>query len=169
MRIFYTYILLFICFSSFGQKKNTKKHSPHKASVYSAILPGAGQVYNKKYWKVPIVYAAIGSAAYFTYDNGIKYKEYRDAFQLRKNGGTDKYDGIYSDNQLITIMNYYERNRELSLIITAAIYILNIVDASVDAHLFNFDVSENLSLISTTKLMETQTGYQPILSLQMNF
>ena len=169
MRIFYTYILILICFSSFGQEKNIKKHSPHKASVYSAILPGGGQVYNKKYWKVPIVYAAIGSAAYFTYDNGTKYNQYRDAFLIRKNGGTDKYDGIYNDSQLITIMDYYERNREISFIITAAVYILNIVDASVDAHLLDFDVSENLSLITTTKLMENKTGYQPILSLQMNF
>lgn len=160
---------MLVCFSSFGQENNTKKHSPQKASVYSAILPGAGQVYNKKYWKVPIVYSALGSAAYFTYDNGNKYKQYRDALLLRQDGETDEYNGVYTDSQLITIMEYYERNKEISIIMTAAVYILNIVDASVDAHLFDFDVSEDLSLNTTTKLIHTQSGYQPTLSLQMNF
>ena len=169
MRVFFTYILLLVCFTSFAQENNKKKHSPHKASVYSAILPGAGQAYNKKYWKIPVVYAALGSAAYFTYDNGQKYNQYRNSFLLRQEGGTDEYDGIYTDSQLITIMEYYERNKELSIIMTAAVYILNIVDASVDAHLFDFDVSEDLSLNTTPKLMQTQSGYQPTLSLQMNF
>ena len=169
MKSFFTYILLLVCISSFGQEYNTKKHSPHKASLYSAIIPGAGQVYNKKYWKVPIVYAALGSTSYFTYENGKKYKQYRDAFLLRQEGETDEYDGFYNDNQLITLMQYYERNKELSIIMTAAFYILNIIDASVDAHLFDFDVSEDLSLNTTPKLMQTQIGYQPTLSLQMNF
>ena len=103
------------------------------------------------------------------YENGKKYKQYRDAFLLRQEGGTDEYNGFYNDNQLITIMEYYERNKELSIIMTAAFYILNIIDASVDAHLFDFDVSEDLSLNTTPKLIQTQSGYQPTLSLQMNF
>ena len=168
MRVFFTYILLLLYFTSYAQENNTKKHSPRKASVYSAILPGAGQVYNKKYWKIPIVYAALGSAAYFTYENRQKYEKYQNALLIRKEGGTDEYDGL-SDSQLITMMEYYERNKELSIIMTAAIYILNIVDASVDAHLFDFDVSEDLSLNTTPKLIQTQSGYQPTLSLQMNF
>lgn len=169
MRAIFTYFFLFFCASVYAQENTPKEHSPHKASVYSAILPGAGQVYNKKYWKVPIVYAALGSAVYFTYDNQQNYNQYRDAFLLRQDGGTDEYEGIYTDSQLITIMEYYERNKELSIIMGAAIYILNIVDASVDAHLFDFDVSEDLSLNTTPKLMQTQSGYQPTLSLQMNF
>ena len=169
MRAIFTYFILFLCTSAFAQEVLLKEHSPHKASVYSAIIPGAGQVYNKKFWKVPIVYAALGSAAYFTYDNGKKYKQYRDAFLLRQEGGTDEYDGNYTDNQLITIMDYYERNKEFSLLMIGAVYILNIVDASVDAHLFDFDVSEDLSLNTTPKLMQSQSGYQPTLSLKMNF
>ena len=66
-------------------------------------------------------------------------------------------------------MGYYERNKELSIIMTVAVYILNIVDASVDAHLFDFDVSEELTMNTTPKLIQTQSGYQPTLSLQMNF
>ena len=169
MRVIFTYFILLFCASAYAQEVAPKEHSPHKASVYSAILPGAGQVYNKKYWKIPVVYAALGSAAYFTYDNQQKYDQYRDAFLLRQDGGTDEYDGIYSDSQIITLMEYYERNKELSIIMTVAVYILNIVDASVDAHLFDFDVSEDLSLNTTPKLMQTQSGYQPTLSLQMNF
>ena len=160
---------MFLCTSAYAQEVVIKEHSPHKASIYSAIIPGLGQLYNKKYWKLPIVYAALGSAAYFTYENGQKYKQYRDAFLLRQEGGTDEYDGNYTDSQLITIMEYYERNKELSLLMTAAIYILNIVDASVDAHLFDFDVSEDLSLNTSPKLIQTQRGYQPSLSLKMNF
>ena len=169
MKAIFIYILLLFCFSAFAQENNTKKHSPHKASVYSAFIPGAGQVYNKKYWKVPIIYAALGSAVYFTYDNKQKYNQYRNAFQLRQNGEIDDYYEIYTNNQLITIMDYYERNKELSIIMTAAVYILNIVDASVDAHLFDFDVSEDLSLNTTPKLIKTNIGYQPTLHLQMNF
>ena len=169
MKAIFIYILLLFCFSAFAQENNTKKHSPHKASVYSAVLPGAGQVYNKKHWKVPIIYAALGSAAYFTYDNGQRYKQYRDAFQLRQDDQIDEYYGVYTDSQLITIMEYYERNKELSIIMTVAVYILNIVDASVDAHLFDFDVSEDISLKTTPKLIQNNRGYQPTLSLQMNF
>ena len=160
---------MLLCTSAYSQEFKLTEHSPKKASIYSAIMPGAGQVYNKKYWKIPIVYAALGSTVYFTYDNGQKYKQYRDAFLLRQDGEKDEYDGIYSDSQLITIMAYYERNKELSIIMTLAVYILNIVDASVDAHLFDFDVSEDLTLNTTPKLIQTQSGYQPTLSLQMNF
>ena len=160
-------MLLALC--SFGQETEEKVHSPHKASVYSALLPGAGQVYNKKYWKVPIIYAGIGSAGYFVYDNDLKYNQYRDAYLSRKEGGTDEYIDIYTEGQLITIMEYYERNRDLSYIMAAAIYFLNIVDASVDAHLFDFDVSDDLSLHTSTKMMSTPMGYTPTISLQMNF
>ena len=169
MRISLTYIIFFLCTSAYSLEFEITEHSPHKASIYSAIMPGAGQVYNKKYWKIPIVYAALGSTIYFTYDNGQKYKQYRDAFLVRKEGKIDEYDGVYSDSQLITIMGYYERNKELSIIMTVAVYILNIVDASVDAHLFDFDVSEELTMNTTPKLIQTQSGYQPTLSLQMNF
>ena len=169
MRISLTYIIFFLCTSAYSQELEIKEHSPHKASIYSAIMPGAGQVYNKKYWKIPIVYAALGSTIYFTYDNGQKYKQYRDAFLVRQEGKIDEYDGVYSDSQLITIMGYYERNKELSIIMTVAVYILNIVDASVDAHLFDFDVSEELTMNTTPKLIQTQSGYQPTLTLQMNF
>lgn len=154
---------------AWGQDSTQAVHSAHKASIYSALLPGSGQVYNKKYWKVPIVYAALGSTVYFAYDNNQQYQQYRDAYLLRKEGETDTYINVYSDSQLITIMEYYERNRDLSYILSAVVYLLNIVDASVDAHLFDFDVSDNLSFRGVPQITTVELGYTPTLSLQMNF
>ena len=164
------YILLFFSFAGFGQSikiKNVK--SAHKASILSAVIPGAGQVYNKKYWKVPIIYTSLSTSIYFIYDNQNKLTNYQDAYISRSNGGTDEYIDVYSDSQLLTIVDYYERNRDVSYIITAAIYLLNIVDASVDAHMFDFDISEDLSLKTSPQIINTPNGKTPILSLKMNF
>lgn len=116
-----------------------------------------------------MVYAALGSTVYFAYDNNQQYQQYRDAYLLRKEGGVDDYLNVYTESQLITIMEYYERNRDLSYILTAAVYLLNIVDASVDAHLFDFDVSDDLSFRGVPQIVPNELGYTPTLSLQMNF
>lgn len=143
--------------------------SAHKASLLSAVVPGAGQVYNKKYWKVPIIYASLATSIYFIKDNQNKLTTYQDAYITRSNGGTDDYIDIYNNSQLLTIVDYYERNRDVSYIIAGAIYLLNIVDASVDAHLFDFDISEDLSLNTTPKIINTPIGKTTVLSLKMNF
>jgi hypothetical protein len=143
--------------------------SAHKASLFSAVIPGSGQVYNKKYWKVPIIYASLATSIYFIQNNQKKLNKYQDAYILRSNGGIDEYTDIYSNSQLLTIVDYYERNRDVSYIITAAIYLLNIVDASVDAHLFDFDISEDLSLKASPQIIDTPTGRSSVLSLKMNF
>ena len=165
------YILLFFSFAGFGQSTKEGKNlkSAHKASILSAVIPGAGQAYNKKYWKVPIIYASLTTSIYFIYDNQNKLTNYQDAYISRSNGGTDEYIDVYNDSQLLTIVDYYERNRDVSYIITAAIYLLNIVDASVDAHLFDFDISEDLSLETSPQIINTPNGKTPILSLKMNF
>jgi hypothetical protein len=143
--------------------------SAHKASILSAVVPGAGQVYNKKYWKVPIIYASLATSIYFIKDNQNKLTTYQDAYITRSNGGTDDYIDIYNNSQLLTIVDYYERNRDVSYIIAGAIYLLNIVDASVDAHLFDFDISEDLSLNTTPKIIDTPIGKTTVISLKMNF
>ena len=143
--------------------------SAHKASILSAVVPGAGQVYNKKYWKVPIIYASLATSIYFIKDNQNKLTTYQDAYITRSNGGTDDYIDIYNNSQLLTIVDYYERNRDVSYIIAGAIYLLNIVDASVDAHLFDFDISEDLSLNTIPKIIDTPVGKTTVLSLKMNF
>jgi hypothetical protein len=153
--------------SQSNESKTNK--SAHKASILSAVVPGAGQVYNKKYWKVPIIYASLATSIYFIKDNQNKLTTYQDAYITRSNGGTDDYIDIYNNSQLLTIVDYYERNRDVSYIIAGAIYLLNIVDASVDAHLFDFDISEDLSLNTTPKIINTPIGKTTVLSLKMNF
>lgn len=126
------------------------KHSPHKASVYSAVLPGLGQAYNKKYWKIPIVYAGFGTISYFAITNRKEYLVAKEAFIYVSNGEeypTDnKYVGVYGAADLIQIRDYYRRNTELSWIVMGLWYALNIIDATVDAHFFTYDISDNLSL-----------------------
>jgi len=129
------------------QQKTVKINplAPAKAAFYSAVLPGLGQAYNKKYWKIPIVYGAIGTSLYFFFDNNKKYNRYRDAYKQRLAGLGDDYQ--YLDNsRLIAAQKFYQKNRDLSALITAAFYILNILDANVDAHLMQYNVNDNLSV-----------------------
>lgn len=122
---------------------------PSKAAFYSAVLPGLGQFYNKDYWKVPLVYAAIGTSTYIYIHNNNQYHRYRDAYKRRLAGfNDDEFQGEkYLDNErLIIAQRGFQRNRDLSLLITVGFYILNIVEANVAAHLKQFNVSENLSL-----------------------
>ena len=141
-----TYIF-FICTLislSISSQKIQKDKSPKKAAIYSAVIPGAGQIYTKKYWKVPIIYGGLVTSAYFINDNNNQYNEYRDAALLSYETGEDQLGYTYSE--LITLKDYYKRNREISYFSFVGVYILNIIDASVNAHLFNFDVSDDISL-----------------------
>lgn len=119
--------------------------APARAAFYSAIVPGLGQAYNKRYWKIPIVYGAIGTGIYFYTTNNQEYKRYRDAYKQRLKGVDDEFSGQFSDATLINAQRTFQRNRDLSLIITIGLYVLNIVDANVDAHLRQFNVSDDLS------------------------
>jgi hypothetical protein len=125
---------------------------PAKAAFYSAVLPGLGQAYNKKYWKIPIVYAALGTGVYFYLDNKKEYDRYRDAYKRRLAGFTD--DEFYgetstpqiSNDGLIRAQKTLRRNKEISLLVTLGIYALNIIDANVDAHLLQYNIDDNLAL-----------------------
>jgi hypothetical protein len=127
-----------------------KQHSPSKAAIMSACLPGLGQIYNKKYWKLPIVYAGFGVLTYFIVTNAQEYSKYKNAYNASiNNDTTGKYQDLitkYSDEDLLNAREYYRRNLEVSCIFTGVFYILNIVDAAVDAHLFTYNINENLSL-----------------------
>lgn len=126
--------------------------SPARAAFYSAVLPGLGQAYNGKYWKVPVVYAALGVGVYFYLENDRQYDRYRDAYKSRLAGQTtdeftdDNGTPIVSTNGLIEAQRFYQRNKEISVLVTVGLYALNIIDANVDAHLQQFNVSEDLSL-----------------------
>jgi len=141
------YIFL-ICFSLFASTITAQESVvkiPKKAGMYSAIIPGAGQVYTKKYWKVPIIYAGLITTAYY-------FKENHDLYDLYKTAYLNRLDGDMSDNlnytnaNLVTLTEHYRRNREVSALLFTLTYVLNIVDASVSAHLFDYNVSEDISL-----------------------
>ena len=120
---------------------------PSKAAFYSAILPGLGQAYNKKFWKIPLVWGGIGTGVYFYVINDKQYDRYRDAYKRRLAGfKDDEFYNIVSDDGLIRAQDQFRRNKEVSLLITLGLYALNIIDANVDAHLLQFNVDENLSL-----------------------
>jgi hypothetical protein len=123
--------------------------TPAKAAFYSAILPGLGQAYNKKYWKIPLVYGALGTSIYFYIDNNKQYTQLRDAYKRRLEGFTDDKYSFLSDARLITAQRGYQRNRDLSALLTVAFYALNIIDANVDAALLQFNVDENISIRPT--------------------
>lgn len=120
--------------------------TPAKAAFYSAILPGLGQAYNKKYWKIPIVYGAIGVSLYYYIDSNQKYHQYRDAYKRRLEGFTDDEFDYLDEDRLIAAQKFYQRNRDLSALFVVGFYVLNIIDANVDAALIQFNVNENLSL-----------------------
>lgn len=146
------FLLLFFCANNaFTQKADSvlvKQHSPKKATILSAVIPGAGQFYNHKYWKIPIIYVGFGTLGYFINANQTRYKEYKLAYKYRVDNDTSTVDKfpLYSAEGLLQAKNYYRRNTEISYIFTAVLYMLNVVDATVDAHLYDFNISDDLTL-----------------------
>jgi hypothetical protein len=136
-------------------------HSPKKTAFYSAVLPGLGQIYNKKYWKVPICYAALGTFVYFIDFNQTRYVRYKRALVLRLANDPNNPDefleqfnekGIYTEAQLQSFKDFYRRNRDLSIMGLAGIYVLNIIDATVDGYLFDYDISPDLTMHITPNM-----------------
>jgi hypothetical protein len=166
------FVILFLAtgFSAFSQKADvdsvkTKKpvavHSPRKATIYSAVLPGLGQIYNRKYWKVPIVYGGFVTLGYFINFNNNEYTKYRQAYSdiIDNDPNTNSHMSLKVNPSLLKPENKadytealrgakdgWRRNRDLVVIGTAVFYALNIIDASVDAHFFNFDISDDLAI-----------------------
>ncbi|WP_430412486.1 DUF5683 domain-containing protein [Kordia sp.] len=150
------------------EKKVIDPLSPSKAAFYSAILPGLGQAYNKKYWKIPIVYAALGTGVYFYISNNKQYNRYRTAYKQRLAGMKDEFSIVVPDaDALIDAQEFYQRNRDLSLLLTVVAYVLNIVDANVDAHLLQFNVSDDLSF--RPHIDQNEIDFNRNLGLTLNF
>jgi len=135
--------------------------SPRKATIYSAVLPGLGQVYNRKIWKVPIVYAGLGGFGYFAYYNQHQFNRYKTAYINRQEGLADEFNGLLSSQGLLNEMDRFRRYRDLNILGFIAIYAIQIIDANVDAHLFRFDVSEDLSFNLQPALFQTGV-YTPV-------
>ncbi len=146
------------------------KKRANKAALMSAILPGSGQVYNKKYWKVPIIYGGGFVLAYFISVNNTEYKKFEQAIIQRNDGDSltvDEYPR-YSDDNLNDYKNYYRRNRDLCYIFAGLLYTLNIIDAYVDSQLMDFDISDNLSLHTGGTFNYLANG-KPVPSFQLTF
>jgi len=179
MKIFYLLISLFFLSNAYSQavpadnsvaikdssasKKSkidtakTKIYDPKVAARRSAIIPGWGQIYNKKYWKLPIVYGALGVTGYIFVNNIKIYKEYKFAYSARVKAGPPEYDStdyhqldniykVLSPNSIRSARDEFRRYVDYSALIFIVLWGLNVVDAAVDAHLKNFDISPDLSL-----------------------
>lgn len=133
---------------------------PPRASLLSATLPGLGQVYNRKYWKVPIIYAGFGALAYYVGHNSREYQTFRAAYIARIDGNPNTVDDfpLYSKDVLERAVNFYRRNLEVTYLLGAALYLLNILDANVDAHLMDFDVGDKLSFSASPPLHNNLPG-----------
>lgn len=147
--------------------------APSRAAFYSAVVPGLGQAYNKKYWKIPIVYAGIATGIYFHVKNDQDYDRFRNAYKRRLAGFTDDEffgDGntpIISNDRLIDAQRSAQKNKDISIIVALAFYLVNIIDANVDAHLKQYDVSEDLSVSPKFELNPINT--QPNYGLALKF
>ena len=149
--------------------KAKKPHSPTKATIMSACLPGLGQIYNGKWWKVPIVYAGLGGLGYLVYSNYSEYRAYLHAYEFKTG---DLPEGVtltehetdlanrYADSQLQTYKESYRRDFEFFTILTVAWYGLNILDACVDGHLYTYDISDDLSLSVDPYLRPMETPFK---------
>jgi len=135
--------------SKFASTPEKKLHSPAKAGLYSAILPGLGQAYNKKYWKIGIIGAGTVALVYSYQFSSKNYRLHKDELILRQSKEPGNFNPdltLYSDSDLNELQDFYRRNRDLTVIGFALLYALNIVDATVDAHFFDFNMSDDLSL-----------------------
>ncbi len=122
--------------------------NPKRAVLYSAILPGLGQAYNRKYWKIPIVYGTIGTTLFLADYNNKNYNRFLNAYIAETDNDTTTINQLSAIGleQIKFYKKKYKRDRDLFLIVTGVLYIFNLVDASVDAHFADYDVGDDLSL-----------------------
>lgn len=138
----------------------------------SAALPGLGQVYNGRWWKVPIIYGGFAGLTYMAVSNNENMLRYKNAYLLRVDDDpdtVDEFSGIYSDANLQQLKTAHQRNRDLSFILMGILYVLNIVDANVDGHLKDFDVSEDLSLRLRPTLQPAGPNHLPAAGVALTF
>ena len=138
--------------------------TPSKAAFYSAIIPGLGQAFLGKGWKVPIIYAAIGASLYYYDINNKEMNSYRSAYKRRLNGFFDdeylETEIPITTDQLLLGMEFHKNYRDIAIILAAASYMLNILEANVSAHLLQFNVNDDLSVTPNIIIDNEITGLQ---------
>ena len=149
-----------------------------KATTLSTICPGAGQIYNKSYWRVPIIIGGLASTIYTIDWNNRGYKRFKTAYALRvdydKNpekypgGAADEFRGAYSATFLKNLKDSYRRNRDLCILLTAGVYMLQIIDAHVDAHLQDYDISDDLTMNLEPYFDYLPVGSTPLVGVNMS-
>lgn len=123
-----------------------QERDPKRAWWYSAILPGLGQAYNRKHWKIPIIYTIFIGSYFMIEDNNYKYKIYKNAYANFAETGAPSWAPTINEERLKQQKDFFRRNRDFSIIIGVMMYFMNIIDASVDANLMDFDISDDLSM-----------------------
>lgn len=129
-------------------KKKRRPPNPKTSALLSLALPGLGQAYNRRWWKLPFVYAAVGGMVYLVDQNQTNYRRLRDALELKRNDEPHEFSGTSIDNvnSLRNLRDSYDKNTQLSYIGLVFVYLLQSIEAFVDAHLLNFDIEDDLSL-----------------------
>ena len=152
-------------------KSYATRYNPRKALLYAAILPGLGQVYNKKYWKLPLVYGGFGALGYGLNFYQVGYKKYKgQLFDNIENKQDINLESGFTTDQLRTIVDRYRRERDFMVILMGGMYLLQIIDAHVDAHLKEFDLNPNLQVkIQPTLKQDALLGSQKGISLILRF
>lgn len=155
-------------------KKDTlkSKHGPTTAMLLS-IIPGGGQIYNKKYWKLPIVYGCLGTSGYFIYRYASEMVMYRNEYINRRDGNEELLIPSLAnknDENILQLKNTSQRNMEIAIGVTAILYALNLIDAMVDAHFYDFDISDDLSLrIAPEVIYPNMAHNRPSYGITLNF
>ncbi len=189
-RLTYYFFILFCLFTinnSFSQVETIlldttnvdtiKVHSVKKAAIYSAALPGLGQIYNhrampkgkkKAFWKVPLIYAGLGATTYFALKNNSDQKNLKEEYRYRIDNNTSLYSEFeaYDKQGLLTLYDQKVRRRDLFYIGLGFVYLLQVADAAVEAHFVRFDVSDNLTMQVYPKLIST---HQIGVGIKLNF
>ncbi|MDD3479141.1 MAG: DUF5683 domain-containing protein [Paludibacteraceae bacterium] len=157
------------------------KPDPQKSLWYAIIFPGLGQIYNRQYWKVPIVYGGVAGLTYAISWNGKYYRDYSRGYRdiMDSDPNTKSYEKLlpYSidpssseaKNLMKSRQNTYRRYRDLSIVGAVAFYAITVIDAYVDAQLADFDISPDLSMQVAPTLFQTPNSYKPSVGVQLNF
>lgn len=147
----------------------TPRNLPNKVALYSAILPGLGQIYNKRAWKLPIIYGGGMTLVFSSINYNTQYLFFRDALFLEVDGDPDTINGTgLNESQIRRRVDFFRRNRDFFIILTGALYLLNILDAHVDAHLREFDVNDQLAFSIKPAMVQNPWNIANVgLSLQL--
>lgn len=152
-----------------------KRHSPLYAALFSLAVPGLGQAYNRKYWKIPIVYAGFGGLGYAVYYTASNFIGYRNAYRLQMDEDPNTngaYKGVYDAATLKSYRDYFKKNLDISAICTGVWYALVIIDATVDAHLFEWNMKDDIHLSWRPSLVTPSGNYSQAVAgvnIKLNF